>query len=137
MDDLHKLRVDLERLAIPIDDELRTELEAARDDALRREMGPVAYELSKLREALAQPAQPKQDKDWLTVKEAAEYLGVGQTTLRQLVADDKIKYHQRAKGCQIKFDRSWLDEYMTGLEPIEETPEPAKRRPYKPRGKHW
>lgn len=49
----------------------------------------------------------------MNVKQASEYLGIGQTSLRELCRSEKIK-HMRigpSRGL-IRFQQDWLDDYL-------------------------
>jgi excisionase family DNA binding protein len=50
-------------------------------------------------------------EEWLTLRQAAEYLAMGRGTLHKLTARRAIPFHQDAPGGRCKFRRSELDEW--------------------------
>ena len=58
---------------------------------------------------------------WLNVKEAADFLGVSDKTVRNLCNERKLK-HRRLSERNIQFLQEWLDEFANSLiiEPIGE-----------------
>ena len=76
---------------------------------------------------------------WLTLREAADELGISPSQLRDLVTKGEITYRQRAKFATITFREDWLAEYANRVtKPARQVvfptskPEPATP---KPRGK--
>ena len=51
---------------------------------------------------------------YLNTKEAAEYIGVSDRTVRTLCEDRKIT-HERLSGRIIRIKQEWLDEYLQSI----------------------
>lgn len=51
-------------------------------------------------------------KQWLSVKEVAEYLGLKPATIYQYVAERRIPYHKVPGSQLVKFKASEVDEWM-------------------------
>mgnify|MGYP001178066106 FL=1 len=47
---------------------------------------------------------------WLTVKQAAEYLQMGKSTVYKLIHEDRIPFHKALTG--YRFDAAELDEWV-------------------------
>ncbi|MFB3923862.1 MAG: helix-turn-helix domain-containing protein [Terriglobia bacterium] len=60
----------------------------------------------------------KAGKRLLKLKDAAEYLGVGKTKMRQLAREGDIPFIQEAKGYSIRFDIRDLDLYIERMKRI-------------------
>jgi excisionase family DNA binding protein len=50
---------------------------------------------------------------WLSTKEAAAYLGVSVNTVRNYIADGRLKVHRMGPKL-LKFDRTELDRFVEG-----------------------
>ena len=48
----------------------------------------------------------------LTVKQAAEYLGLNHNTLRTMLTRGRIRYSQDGPHGPIRIKQEWLDEYL-------------------------
>ena len=90
--------------------------------------------LAEILQTIPEPRLP----EWLSVKQAAGYMGYSSNGLRKIVHRSKkgskgrnIKFSQSRKGAAIKFKRAWLDEFMT--EAKSEGVSRTKRRPKKAR----
>lgn len=61
------------------------------------------------------------ENEWLNTKEAAEYIGMSDRSIRSLCAERKIR-HRRISERKIDFKKEWLDEYLNNsiIEPKEE-----------------
>ena len=62
----------------------------------------------------------------LSLREASRYLGMSESGLRKLVRRRAIRFSQAKKGAAIKFQRTWLDDYIAAKE--ERYAPPPKRR---------
>lgn len=51
---------------------------------------------------------------YLTTAEAAEYVNLSVSRVRQLVTQRKIPFHRRGKGARLGFKPSELDAWMRG-----------------------
>lgn len=54
------------------------------------------------------------EEKWLSVKEAAELLGVSDRTIRNLCSERKLK-HRRLSERNIQFQKAWLEEFADSL----------------------
>lgn len=52
--------------------------------------------------------------EWLNVKEAADFLGVSDRTVRNLCNERKLK-HRRLSERNIQFQIDWLEEFANSL----------------------
>ena len=52
--------------------------------------------------------------EYLTSKDAAEYLGVSDRTVRELCNTRQIE-HERLNGRNLRFRQEWLDEYLQSI----------------------
>lgn len=55
-----------------------------------------------------------ENTEYLTTKQAAEYLGLSDKTVRNLCAEKKIT-HRRLSERIIQFKPEWLDEYLNSI----------------------
>lgn len=66
----------------------------------------------------------------ISLKEAAEYLGISTKTLERLVAKRAIRYFQAGFHCRIKFRQEWLDEWIEAIAIEPRSPDkPKLKRP--------
>jgi len=78
----------------------------------------------------------------LSLKEAAERLGVSQTVMRELVDRRQIRHFQLKKWSAIKFEEAWIDQFIEAhtveVEPVgchrSPSAPPAVKRPVVPSG---
>lgn len=54
------------------------------------------------------------EKEYMTTKEAADYLGVSDRTLRKWCEAQKIRY-ERLSPRLFRFKQEWLDEYRKSI----------------------
>lgn len=53
-------------------------------------------------------------EEYMGTKEAADYLGVSDKTVRNLCSSRKIK-HRRLSTRNIQFKKEWLDDYLKSI----------------------
>lgn len=59
-----------------------------------------------------QPAKISHRSDFLTLREAAAYLGYDESWFWRIVKSGVIKHWQRTPNAPIKFKKEWLDEFV-------------------------
>lgn len=76
------------------------------------------------------PSVPVDDNAWLSLKQAAAYLGYKTEGFRPIVAQGRVQFERNGERGRYKFRRAWLDEFRRtiggGPESIDRSP--AQRR---------
>ena len=67
----------------------------------------IEYRLERIEELLSQTQKASR---WITLREAVEYSGLSDSTLRRLVYDGKLRC-SRQSG-KLLFRASWIDKYL-------------------------
>lgn len=75
---------------------------------------PASALFDEARKRGLKPSEVLQVKRAYTVKEAAEYLGLSVTTIRQLIRDDTLP--AKKSGTKVLIDALALDAYFEGLD---------------------
>jgi excisionase family DNA binding protein len=68
--------------------------------------------IARLEQQLAAYTQQEHVEQWLSVDEAAKFVGLAKQTVYQLVSERKIPYHKA--GRQLRFYKSELNKWILG-----------------------
>src|SRR4051812_41128830 len=69
--------------------------------------------------------QPKPEREWLTVAEAADYLRVSSRTMERLIQRGEVRSASVERRRIVR--KNWLDEYATAREGVAPTTPPRRR----------
>lgn len=70
----------------------------------------VEYEILSKLNAIERKLDGKLGKGWITLREAVEYTGLSDSTLRRLVYDGKLTCSR--KSGKLLFKTSWIDKFL-------------------------